>query len=69
MIWIMKCERCGKFFKYHLGDTNGVTLLSRDIERDRFLFDGDKYLLCPDCVRSWEDWFERGKAQKEEKAR
>ena len=66
MAWATKCDRCGKFFEYHPNDTNGVALLNYDVGKDKYTEDDDTYDLCPDCVKSWEDWFKRGKAQLEE---
>lgn len=64
-----KCDRCGKFFEHYFGDTNGVARLTYSVNKDRYYIQGDEYDLCPDCVKSWRDWFESGKAQKEEKAK
>ena len=64
MAWVIKCDRCGKFFEYHAGDINGIAPLK--VMKTTYFVNHDKYDICPNCVKSWEDWFKRGKAQKEE---
>lgn len=67
MAWVIKCDRCGKLFEYHAGDINGIALLN--VTKNTYYINRDKYDLCPDCWKSWKDWFKRGKAQEKEKER
>ena len=58
MAWATKCDRCGKYFDHHQEVANGIALLSYDITKDRYLIEGEEYDLCPDCIKSFDLWFE-----------
>lgn len=56
MAWATKCDRCGKYFDSR-EETNAFTFLIYDRAKDKYTCDSEEYDLCPDCVRSLDDWF------------
>ncbi len=62
MAWATKCDRCGKCFEHHQEVTNAFAFLTYDRPHDKYLIDNDEndeYDLCPECVQSLRDWFDR----------
>lgn len=62
MAWATKCDRCGKYFDHH-EEANAFAFLSYDRLKDKYSYEGEEYDLCPDCIRSLNDWLN----QREEK--
>ena len=56
MAWAMKCDRCGKYYELCDDATSGVALLSYDIGKDKYC-DEARFDICPDCVKSFDEWF------------
>ena len=50
MAWVIKCERCGKYFDWQSDETSGFAFLTYDHVKNRYNIDGEEYDLCPECV-------------------
>lgn len=62
MGWATKCDRCGKYFDYEEGATSGVALMIYDRPRDEYeVCNGIEDDLCPECVKSYINWWNEGK--------
>ena len=59
MAWATKCDRCGKYFDDQNDESNGFTFLNFNRLRNDYEIDGEEYDLCPECVVSLQNWFER----------
>lgn len=60
--WATKCDRCGKYFDYSDADTADAVALMKSVGRtDDYHQVYLPYDLCPECVKSFDDWFKGGK--------
>lgn len=57
-----KCDRCGKYYKWIMEETHGFAYVtySRD---GHYSIEGGAYDLCPDCIKSLEDWNKKGEIE------
>ncbi len=56
MAWAAKCDRCGKYYDYYKGK-NRFGFMAYDREADYQEVINGGYDLCPDCMKSLEDWY------------
>ena len=57
------CDRCGKLYHPEVESirgipTNGLRLVETNLKDEEFDIRKIKIDLCPDCLKSFEDWLE-----------
>lgn len=64
MAFVMKCDRCGRHYESCDAVIDGVTLQSYSMGKCKRRAEGE-FDLCPDCVKSFDDWLmKRMRAEK-----